>query len=87
MARIYSYPKTGKLEPNTFLVTDNPSNGTKAMGAVDLANAFLDITLPSIKNDTKEDITGGYTIAVVDELPPVENRDPMTLYFVRKEES
>lgn len=83
MARISSYPKTGKLEPNTFLVTDNPSNGTKAFAADDLAAAFLQLNLPSIKTD----ITGGYTISVVDELPPVEDRDPMTLYFVRKEES
>lgn len=82
MARIYSYPKTGKLDPNTFLVVDNVSNGTKAFAADDLAAAFLQLNLPSIKTD----ITGGYTISVVDELPPVEDRDPMTLYFLRKEE-
>lgn len=85
MARIYSYPKTGKLDPNTFLVVDNVSNGTKAIAAEDLAAAFLQLNLPSIKTNTKNDITGGYTISVVDELPPVEDRDPMTLYFLRKE--
>lgn len=73
MSRISNYPKTAKVNPNTFLIVDNPINGTKAIDANDFTN-FI-----------KEILTGGYTISVVDALPPVEDREPMTLYFLRKE--
>lgn len=75
MARISSYPKTAKVDPNTFFVTDNPASGTKAMEAEYVALALLQFT------------SGGYKIAVVDTLPPENQRDEMTLYFVRKESS
>lgn len=71
MGRIFSYPKTATIEANTFFITDHPTNGTKAIDSGNLAAALF----------------GGYKISVVDVLPPEEERDENTLYFVRKEDT
>lgn len=71
--RIIGFP-TATPGSDDYMAMDNFETGTHSISIPDLAVALLNYT------------TDGYKIKLVDELPAVDNRDPKTLYFLKKAE-